>query len=257
MSSKGLAFTTVIFDLDGVVTKTARVHATAWKMVFDEFLKKKEQENGPAFREFSYEDDYLKYVDGKPRYKGVESFLKSRKITIPRGHLSDPSTSETICGLGNKKNKVFRAVLKEANIEVYDSTITLIKDLKKNSIRIGIASSSKNCQFILWAVKIEDYFETRVDGIVSEELGLRGKPKGDIFIKAAENLGATPGESIVVEDAVSGVQAGKDGKFGLVIGLARKNNSDELSKNGADVVLEDFKGILTKQVDKWFRQYSK
>jgi beta-phosphoglucomutase family hydrolase len=250
-------FTTVIFDLDGVVTKTAKAHAAAWKKMFDEFLKKTEQEDGCILREFSYENDYLPYVDGKPRYKGVQSFLESRQIKLPLGSPSDEPTIETICGLGNKKNIVFQEVLQKEGIEIYDSTITLIKDLKAHAIHIGVASSSKNCQYILKVAQIENHFETCVDGVVSAELGLKGKPESDIFIKAAENLGATPQESVIVEDAVSGVQAGRDGQFGLVIGLARENNDYELLENGADVVLKDFKGVLTKQIEEWFVQHNK
>lgn len=251
------SFTTVIFDLDGVVTKTAKVHAAAWKNMFNEFLIKVEKEGGCTYKEFSYENDYLPFVDGKPRYKGVQSFLESRQIELPWGDPSDEPTLETICGLGNKKNIVFQEVLQKEGVEIYDSTIILIKDLKAHGIHVGVASSSKNCQYILEVAQMENNFETCVDGIVSAKLGLKGKPEGDIFVKAAENLGATPQESVIVEDAVSGVQAGKNGQFGLVIGLARENNDSELLKNGADVVLKDFKGILTKQIEEWFVQYNK
>lgn len=251
------AFTTVIFDLDGVVTRTAKVHSAAWKIVFDNFLKKKKQKSSNSFKKFSYENDYLPCVDGKPRYEGVQSFLKSRNIKLPRGNPSDPPGVETVCGLGNKKNKVFRKVVKERPIEIFKSTLNLIRDLKANGIHVGLASSSKNCRLVLKAAELENHFETCVDGVVSAELGLKGKPESDIFIKAAENLGAKPSESVIVEDAVSGVKAGKNGLFGLVIGLARKNNAQELLKNGADIVLDDFEGVSTRQIDKWFRNKSK
>ncbi|MEA2016098.1 MAG: beta-phosphoglucomutase family hydrolase [Actinomycetota bacterium] len=251
----GYAFTAIIFDLDGVITRTAKIHAKAWKIVFDRFLEKKGQEKNCKYKKFSYENDYLSYVDGKPRCEGTLSFLESRNIRIPEGSPSDTADMETICGLSNRKNKVFLKVIQKEGVEVFESTITLIKDLRTSGIRVGVASSSKNCKSILKSAGIENYFETRVDGVVSEKFGLKGKPEGDIFVKAAENLGAVPGDSVIVEDAVSGVQAGKNGKFGLVIGVARGDNASELLENGADVVLKSFKGVTAQHIDEWFRQY--
>ncbi len=247
------AFTTVIFDLDGVVTRTAKVHCAAWKIVFDNFLKKRKQTNNNCFNEFSYENDYLPYVDGKPRYKGVQSFLNARNIQLPQGNPSDSPDAETICGLGNQKNKVFQKVAKEKPIETFQSTIDLIKDLHANGIHVGLATSSKNGRLVLKEAGLENLFETCVDGIVSAELGLKGKPESDIFIQAAENLGAKPSQSVVVEDAVSGVKAGKNGQFGLVIGLARKHNAQSLLHHGADIVLDDLQGVSARQIDQWFR----
>lgn len=254
MSSGSYSFKTVIFDLDGVVTKTAVVHAASWKAMFDEYLKQREERDGEPFKEFTYENDYLTYVDGKPRYKGVQSFLESRNIHLDMGDPNDPPESETVCGLGNRKNIKFTQVLKDQGVEVYQSTVDLINQLKENGIRIGVASSSKNCQYILQACNLEHLFETRVDGVVSAELGLKGKPEGDIFVRAAENIDSVPSESIVVEDAVSGVQAGRNGGFGLVIGLARENNEDDLKNNGADVVIADFEGVTIDTVEQWFSQ---
>lgn len=248
------SFDSVIFDLDGVVTKTAVVHAASWKMAFDEYLHLREEKNGEPFKEFTYEDDYLTYVDGKPRYKGVQSFLESRGIEIDFGDLADEPGKETVCGLGNRKNVKFVEVLKEKGVEVYQSTVDLIRDLKTKGIRIGVASSSKNCQYILQSTGLEDLFETRVDGVVSADLGLKGKPEGDIFVRAAENVGTQPGRSVVVEDAVSGVQAGVNGGFGLVIGIARENNQEDLKSNGADVVIDDFAGITIDTIEQWFTQ---
>ena len=250
--SKTLPFKAVIFDLDGVVTQTALVHAAAWKAMFDEYLRLREERDGEPFKAFTHQDDYLPFVDGKPRYDGVQSFLESRGIHIPRGDPSDAPEAETVCGLGNRKNVKFREVLERDGVQQYSSTLHLIRDLKERGARIGVASSSKNCQFVLKAAGIEDLFETRVDGVVSAELGLSGKPQPDIFVKAAENVGTLPSESIVVEDAVSGVQAGRNGSFGLVIGLARENNGEELLKNGADVVIPDFSGITVSTVIGWF-----
>jgi beta-phosphoglucomutase family hydrolase len=245
-------FEAVIFDLDGVITKTAVVHASAWKAMFDEYLKLREDRDGEHFQEFTYEKDYLTYVDGKPRYQGVKSFLESREIYLPFGDKEDLPDKETVCGLGNRKNIKFRECLRTEGVEVYDGAIVLVKDLKANGIHIGVASSSKNCQYVLESARIEQYFETRVDGVVSAELGLQGKPKGDIFVTAAKNVGVAPEKAIIVEDAVSGVQAGVDGKFGLVLGVARENNADELKSNGADRVVKDFEGVNTQVLADWF-----
>ena len=170
-------FEAVIFDLDGVITKTALVHSTAWKEMFDNYLKLREEKYGEPFREFSHTEDYLPYVDGKPRYKGVASFLESRGIEIPFGDPSDSPEAETACGLGNRKNLTFNQILERDGVELYDSTLELIHDLKKEGIRIGVASSSKNCKAVLESAGLLDLIETRVDGVVSAELGLQGKPE--------------------------------------------------------------------------------
>ncbi len=248
----GRIFDAVIFDLDGVITKTALVHARSWKKIFDDYLRERAEKYGEKFEEFTYEKDYIQYVDGKPRYNGVKSFLKSRGIELPMGDPSDPPDKETICGIGNKKNEVFKAILKENGVEVYETTIDFIKELKANGIRVGVASSSKNCLPVLQAAGIEYLFETRVDGVVSAELGLKGKPDGDIFIKAAANLGALPYRSVVVEDAKSGVQAGRNGGFGLVVGVAREKNAAKLMRNGADVVVRDLTYMSVRWIEKWF-----
>ena len=251
---KRYSFDSVIFDLDGVVTQTALVHAQAWKEAFDAYLRLREKRDAEPFREFTHEGDYLPYVDGKPRYEGVKSFLESRGIAIAYGDPSDTSDKETICGIGNSKNEQFRKVLKEQGAQVFSSTIDFIKILKSAGIHVGVASSSKNCQPILQAAGIEELFETRIDGVVSAELGLKGKPEGDIFIKAAENVGSSPAVSVVVEDAVSGVQAGRNGSFGFVLGVARENNEAELLANGADCVVRDLADITIDDVEKWFQK---
>lgn len=242
----------VVFDLDGVVTKTALVHAAAWKEMFDEYMHLREKRDGEPFREFTHEKDYLPYVDGKPRYKGVQSFLESRGIHIPFGDSKDSPDEETVCGRGNRKNIKFREVLKNQGVKIYPATVTLIKELRGKGVRVGVASSSRNCQFILQSAGIEELFETRVDGVVSAEMGLKGKPEADIFVVAAKNLGAEPDKAVVVEDAVSGVQAGRNGKFGLVLGVARENNEDDLRQNGADVVVTSFEGVDLATLEKWF-----
>jgi len=246
------AFDAVIFDMDGILTKTAIVHAEAWKLVFDEYLQLRQKRSNEPFREFELPNDYLTYVDGKPRAKGISSFLESRGIHLPLGLPEDPLEAETIYAIGNKKNNKFRQVLETEGVQVYSSTIELIEELKKLGFKVGVVSSSKNCQYILESAKILDLFQTRVDGVVAQEMGLEGKPEGDIFVEAALKLGTTPDRSVVVEDAISGVQAGRNGGFGLVIGVARSNNELELQRNGADVVVKDLADLDIKWIQKWF-----
>ncbi len=245
-------FDAVIFDLDGVITKTALVHAAAWKKMFDDFLKSREQQLGEPFREFTHAGDYLPYVDGKPRYKGVASFLESRSIDLPFGDPSDSPDKETVCGLGNRKNIMFNQVLDEEGVEVYETTVTILHELKEAGVRLGVASSSKNCKQVLDKAGLLNIFETRVDGVVSAEIGLKGKPEPDIFTTACDNLGVSYHRSVVVEDAVSGVQAGKKGNFGLTLGLAREGNARELWIGGADIVVEDLGEIGLKGINAWF-----
>jgi beta-phosphoglucomutase family hydrolase len=246
-----LNFDAVIFDMDGVITKTASVHSLAWKKMFDEYLRHREQTCGEPFREFTHAGDYLAYVDGRPRYQGVETFLKSRSIEIPFGNPADSPTKKTICGLGNRKNEFFNQVVEENGVGLYDTTLKLINELLANGVRVGLATSSKNGDFVLNKAGILHLFQTRVDGIVSAQRGLKGKPAPDIFTTACSNLGATPERAIVVEDAVSGVQAGAKGGFALVIGIARENNAHELKSNGADVVVTDLGETNIQKINQW------
>ena len=245
-------FEAAIFDLDGVITRTALVHSHAWKKMFDDYLRQREIQHGEPFREFTQKDDYLPYVDGKPRYEGVKSFLESRGIHIPFGDPSDDVEMETVCGLGNRKNITFNEVLRRDGVSVYESTVEFMKDLKRNGVRIGVASSSKNCEAVLEAAGLMPLIETRVDGVVSAELGLKGKPEPDIFTTAAANLGVKPHHAVVVEDATSGVAAGRAGNFGLVLGLAREENKHELLIHGADIVVEDISEISHEDLNLWF-----
>lgn len=256
-NNEELPFKAVVFDLDGVITQTALVHAAAWKATFDEYLKTVSERDRVPFKEFTHENDYLPFVDGKPRYDGVKSFLESRGINLAFGQKDDADTEETICGIGNRKNTKFLEVLNNDGVKTYPSTVNLIKKLKDNNIHIGVASSSKNCAYVLKAVDLEHYFETRVDGVVSAELGLNGKPAPDIFVKASENMGCDPADTIIVEDASSGVAAGRNGNFGLVIGLARENNEEELKKNGADIVFKDFEETSLEHIKELFCQKKK
>ena len=244
-----LNFDAVIFDMDGVITRTAAVHSLAWKKMFDEYLHYREKKYHEPFCEFTHAGDYLSFVDGRPRYQGVDAFLKSRGIHIPFGKPEDEPQQETVCGLGNRKNELFNQVLQEEGVGVYDSTVTLIKELLSKGIRLGVATSSKNCVPILEKAGIAGLFGTRVDGVVSAGLGLKGKPEPDIFTTASDNLGVQHHRAIVVEDAVSGVQAGRKGKFGLVIGVARENNAQELAVNGADFVVADLSELTVDKMN--------
>jgi len=251
-------FDAVIFDMDGVITKTAIVHSIAWKKMFDEYLLFRATEYKEPYKEFTHTNDYLPYVDGRPRYKGVDNFLKSRGIEIPFGHPSDEPKKETACGLGNRKDEFFNLHLKEHGVEVYDSTIKLIHELLAKGIKVGVATSSKNCVLILNKVGITNLFETRVDGVVSASLGLKGKPEPDIFTTAADNLGVQYARAVVIEDAVSGVQAGSKGNFGLTLGVAREDNAHELKSNGAEIVVEDLAEITIDDINNWFiKKYNK
>jgi beta-phosphoglucomutase family hydrolase len=248
-------FRAVIFDLDGVITKTASVHSAAWREMFNDYLRTRAKKYGEPFREFTHVNDYLPYIDGKLRYKGVESFLESRGINIPYGDPADDPGQETICGLGNKKNLFFNKVLKRDGVEVFESTITLIRLLKKEAIKIAVASSSRNCKAVLDRAGLLDLFDTMVDGEISDRLGLKGKPEPDIFTRACKNLECTPDNTVIIEDAVSGVQAGRNGGFGLIIGIAREGNSSDLKKNGADIIVEDIKDLGgIEKIDKWFKE---
>ncbi len=249
---KDKLFDAVIFDLDGVITQTALVHSQAWKQMFDEYLREREEKHAEPFREFSHQDDYLPYVDGKPRYNGVQSFLESRGIKLPFGDPEDGPEKDTVCGIGNRKNISFNRILEEEGVKEYPSTVELIHTLKEKGIHVGVASSSKNCKQVLEAAGLLDLMETRIDGVVSAELGLNGKPEPDIFTTAADRLGVSYDRAVVVEDAVSGVQAGKKGNFGLVLGIAREENTQELYIGGADIVVEDISEIGFDGIEEWF-----
>ena len=248
------AFDAVVFDLDGVVTLTASVHAAAWKRLFDEFLERRSKETGEPFVPFALEDDYHTYVDGKPRIEGVKSFLASRRIEFPEGSSDDGPEEVTAWGLGSRKNGYFQRVLEERGAEVDERTVAFIERLRAEGIRVAVASSSKNCGPILDRAGLTDLFEARVDGIVSEEIGLKGKPNPDIFVEAARRVGATPPRTVVVEDAISGVQAGRAGDFGLVIGIDRVRAAAALREHGADLVLESFDDRSLDVVRAWFSQ---
>ncbi|MDR4987933.1 MAG: trehalose-phosphatase [Bacteroidales bacterium] len=251
----------LIFDLDGVVTQTRKLHKKAWKQLFDEFfLQASKRNSGVQLSDDNpsgmSDNDYAVYIDGKPRYEGVKSFLKSRNIGLSSGDAGDPPDALTICGLGNRKNELFRQLLTDEGAEVYQDTVDKIHHWRQHGLKTAIVSSSKNCKTILEQAGIEGLFDVRVDGVISEELGLKGKPHPDIFLKAAEKLNARHERCIVFEDAASGVQAGQAGCFGLVVGVSRFDNARELFNNGADVCIDDFlefEIIDNDDVEKFFK----
>ena len=239
-------FDAVLFDMDGVLTATAKVHAVAWKKMFDEYLKVHSGRTGEPFRAFDVGPDYVHYVDGKLRNDGVQSFLRSRGIDLPWGDPDDSPEMETVCALGNRKNTLVGEAIESEGVEVFPGAVALVKRLRQIPVRTAVVSASRNCRTMLQAAGIEDLFEVRVDGVVAGELNLPGKPAPDTFLKAAELLGVPPARAVVVEDAVSGVQSGRAGGFGLVIGVDHKGNPDILIEHGADIVVTDL-GELIKE----------
>ena len=234
----------VLFDLDGVITNTAKLHAACWKQMFDEYLKKRATERGEPFRPFDLAVDYRLYLDGKPRFDGVRDFLASRGIQLPEGDSDDPPQAETVRGLGNRKNKLVSAAIKRIGVEAYEGSVRFIDQLRADKFKIALVTSSENCAAVLKAANLDSLFDARVDGNMVEAQNLAGKPAPDTFLMAAKLLGVEPRRAVVVEDAISGVQAGSRGNFGLVIGVARKGDADELKKNGADVVVNDLSELV-------------
>ena len=232
-------YDTVLLDLDGVITDPATIHAACWKQMFDEYLQKRATQRGEAFRPFDLVTDYRLYVDGKPRFDGVRDFLTSRGIQLPEGSPDDPPQAETVGGLGNRKNDLVNTVIAEGGVEPYEGTVTLIHQLRQQGFKIAVVTSSQNCEVVLKAAKLDAFFEVRVDGNAIHAQHLAGKPAADTFLTAAHALGVDPTRAVVVEDAISGVEAGRNGNFGLVIGVARKGNAEELRHHGAHLVVND------------------
>jgi HAD superfamily hydrolase (TIGR01509 family) len=207
--------------------------------MFDEYLQNRATRRGEAFRPFDLANDYRLYVDGKPRFDGVRDFLRSRGIELPEGSRDDPAELETVCGLGNRKNELVNEVIVDKGVEPYEGSVRLINQLRRRGFKIAVVTSSQNCTAVLKAAKLDAFFEVRVDGDVMHAQNLTGKPAPDTFLAAAKLLGTEPARSIVIEDAIAGVEAGSKGKFGLVIGVARKGNADELRQHGAHLVVND------------------
>jgi alpha,alpha-trehalase len=228
----------VIFDLDGVVTDTATVHATAWKALFDEFLSARPAATGEDHRPFT-DDDYLRFVDGRARRDGVASFLSARGIELPEGRPDDDDGALTVHGLGNAKNRHFLDALAARGVPVFDTTVELVRQLRDREVRIAVVSASENCAAVLDAGGVAALFDERVDGMDALALALPGKPDPALFLEAANRLAVAPGQAAVVEDAIAGVQAGRAGGFGVVIGVDRTGPGDALRRSGADVVVTD------------------
>ena len=229
----------VLLDLDGVITDTANMHAACWKLMFDAYLQKRAAARGELFRPFYLATDYRLYVDGKPRFDGVRDFLTSRGIQLPEGSPDDSSQAETVGGLGNRKNDLINKVIEEVGVEPYEGSVKFIHQLRHQGFKIAVVTSSQNCEAVLKAADLEALFELRVDGAMVEAQHLAGKPAPDTFLIAAKLLGVEPARAVVVEDALSGVEAGLAGKFGLVVGVARRGNAEELRRHGAHLVVND------------------
>ncbi len=233
----------VLVDLDGVLTRTAVLHAAAWKEAFDEYLAERAASEAEPFRPFDIVADYRTYVDGKPRYEGVESFLESRGISLPFGRPDDPPDRLTVCGLGNKKNDYYLARMKDGQVEVYDTSVDFVRRARARGLKAAVVSSSKNCVAVLRAAGLDGLFDTVVDGAEVARLGLRGKPAPDMYLEAAKRLAVEPRRAAVVEDAISGVQAARAGGFGLVVGIDRLGQAEALADSGADIVVADLKDL--------------
>lgn len=233
-----------LFDLDGVVTKTAVVHAAAWKETFDAFLRDHE---GPDARPFDKVADYDEYVDGRPRADGVRSFLQSRGIELPEGAPDDPPDAGTVQGLGNRKNELLLEKIRTDGVEAYEGTLRYLAAVRAAGLATAIVSSSANCQDVLRSIDAEDLFDVRIDGVVAAERHLPGKPKPDTFLAAAKDLGVPPERAAVYEDALAGMDAGRAGGFGYVVGLDRTGQADALYAHGAHIVVKDLAELGGKQ----------
>jgi beta-phosphoglucomutase family hydrolase len=235
-----------LFDLDGVLTQTARVHAAAWKEMFDAYLRARSDRTGEPFVPFDPVADYTAYVDGKPRYDGVRSFLASRGITLPEGEPepTDGPSAETVRGLGNRKNELVLAMLKRDGVETYEGSVRYVEAARDAGLHRAVVSASANTREVLQAAGIEDLFEIRIDGVVADQRHLRGKPAPDTFLAAAEELHVEPADATVFEDALAGVEAGRAGHFGSVVGVDRAGQREALLQHGADIVVSDLAELL-------------
>ena len=236
-----------LFDLDGVLTQTAKVHAAAWKEMFDDYLRERSQRTGEPFVPFDPVADYDEYVDGKPRADGTRSFLASRGITLPEGSDDDPPTAETIHGLGNRKNQLVLRKIREDGVEAYPGSVAYVQAVKAAGLPRAVVSSSANARDVLKAAGIEDLFDARIDGIVAGREHLRGKPAPDTFLAGARALGLKPTTAVVFEDALAGVAAGRAGGFGFVVGVDRVGQAAALKQHGADIVVTDLGELLDRR----------
>jgi beta-phosphoglucomutase family hydrolase len=233
-----------LFDLDGVLTQTAKVHAAAWKEMFDGYLRKRAATSGEPFVPFDPVSDYDDYVDGKPRYDGVRSFLSARGIALPEGEKTDPPDAETVAGLGNRKNEIVLRMIRHVGVEAYEGSVRYVRAAREAGLARAVVSSSRNCREVLVAAGIDDLFEQRIDGVVAEHEHLKGKPAPDTFVAGARALGVTPAQAAVFEDALAGVAAGRAGGFAYVVGVDRARQAGALRDHGADVVVSDLAELL-------------
>jgi beta-phosphoglucomutase family hydrolase len=241
------AISACLFDLDGVLTQTAKVHAAAWKQMFDAFLLERSRQTGEPFGPFELPTDYPNYVDGKLRQDGVRSFLAARGIALPEGSADDPPTALTVHGLGTRKNDLVLELIRRRGVEVYEDSVRFVEAVREAGLRRAVVSASKNCQAVLAAAGIEGLFEVRVDGLVAERSHLRGKPAPDMFLAAAAALGVDPAHCAVFEDAIAGVEAGRAGAFGWVVGVDRVGQAAALLGHGADRVVGDLGELLEER----------
>jgi len=235
-----------LFDLDGVLTDTASVHKKAWKSMFDQFLKADAERAGTEFVPFDIDADYLKYVDGKKREDGVRSFLASRNIDIPEGGPDDAADARTIYGLGNRKNEQFQHTLQTDGVEVFEGSRRYLEAVVKAGLATAVVSSSANTREVLELTGLDKFVQQRVDGVTLREENIAGKPAPDSFLRAAELLDVTPDQAVVFEDALSGVEAGRAGNFGYVVGVDRVGHAEALRRNGADVVVTDLAELMSR-----------
>jgi len=235
-----------LFDLDGVLTKTAKVHAAAWKEMFDDFLRERARQTGEPFAAFDPVTDYDEYVDGKPRADGTRSFLASRGIELPEGQPDDPPDALTVHGLGNRKNEIVLRRIREDGVEAYPGSVRYVQAVRAAGLPRAVVSSSANCRDVLVAAGIEDLFDARIDGVVAEQEHLRGKPAPDTFLAGARALGLRPNAAVVFEDALAGVAAGRAGGFGFVVGVDRVGQAEALKQHGADIVVTDLAELLER-----------
>jgi beta-phosphoglucomutase family hydrolase len=233
-----------LFDLDGVLTKTATIHAAAWKEMFDDYLHKRSARTGEEFVPFDPIADYDRYVDGKPRYDGVRSFLAARGIELPEGGPEAAPGSETVRGLGDRKNELVLHMIRERGVEVYEGSVRYLEAARDAGLRRAVVSSSANTSDVLVAAGVEGFFEARIDGVVAEREGLRGKPAPDTFLAGARALGVPPTQAAVFEDALAGVEAGRAGGFAYVIGVDRVGQAEALREHGASIVVSDLSELL-------------
>lgn len=233
-----------LFDLDGVLTRTAEVHAAAWKQMFDGYLRERAAREGTAFVAFDAVGDYDEYVDGRPREDGVRTFLAARGVHLPEGAPDDPPESETVGGLGARKNELVLRRIREDGVEPYEGSVRFVHAVRQAGLRCAVVSSSANCRAVLAGAGIEDLFDERIDGVVARDRGLRGKPAPDTYLEAARQLGLDPGAAAVFEDALAGVEAGRAGRFGVVVGVDRVGQAEQLRAHGADVVVRDLAELL-------------